>query len=112
MDDCDFVQQCPRLVKLDWSPSTRMAFPSCTVTHTPHSIFPQARQTVRTRFTSLSVAVELLPLSAKAASELLDESAAALAVAKAIFVKLRRDRFSLSTFSPSLLMTLTMGFDN
>ncbi len=31
------MQQLPLLVKLDWSPSTRMALPSCTVTQTPHS---------------------------------------------------------------------------
>ena len=52
MDAWDFAQQWPRLCALDSSPSTLMTLLSCTVTHTPHSHLPHARQQERMRLTS------------------------------------------------------------
>ena len=52
MDDCDFAQQCPRLWALDSSPSTLMTLLSWTVTQTPHSHLPHARQQERMRLIS------------------------------------------------------------
>ena len=65
MDDCDFVQQFP----IEWnavsaSPSTFTARPFCTVTSTPHSFLPQARQHVRTTLTP--AAAPPPPVSARA----------------------------------------------
>lgn len=70
-----------------------MALPSCTVTQTPHSTLPQARQHVRTCFSSPAVA---LASSARArmgatAEEL---TAAAAPVIAIVFMKLRRDMVS------------------
>ena len=101
MEDCDFAQQWPRLWGADSSPSTLMALPSCTVTQTPHSTLPQARQHVRTCFSSPAVA---LASSARArmgatAEEL---TAAAAPVIAIVFMKLRRDMVSCAIKSPPL----------
>ena len=98
MDACDFAQQCPRLCALDSSPSTLMTLLSCTVTHTPHSHLPHARQQERMRLTSPA---DSSTPSAKAA----DGAAAKLRVlaapvTAAAFRKLRRVSESLAMGPP------------
>ena len=101
MDDCDLPQQLPLDWNDDWSPSTLMARPFCTVTHTPHSIFPQPRQHVRTRFTSSPRAAA----PASSASAAFGATAAAQANAAPVtavsFVNARRVRLSFPIPPPS-----------
>ena len=109
MEDCDFAQQWPRLWGADSSPSTLMALPSCTVTQTPHSTLPQARQHVRTCFSSPAVA---LASSARArmgatAEEL---TAAAAPVIAIVFMKLRRDMVSCAIKSHLSLFYILCRF--
>ena len=88
MDDCDFAQQLPPDVKADVSPSTFVARPFSTVTHTPHSILPQPRQHVRMRLMS-AWAPAPSSATASAAGTMLDDAAATVAVAADSF---RNDR--------------------
>ena len=101
MDDCDLPQQLPLDWNDDWSPSTLIARPFCTVTHTPHSIFPQPRQHVRTRFTSSPRAAA----PASSASAAFGATAAAQANAAPVtavsFVNARRVRLSFPIPPPS-----------
>ena len=87
-DDCDFEQQCPRLCGADSSPSTLMTFPSCTVTQTPHSTLPQARQHERMRLTSPAVALTVSPSACIGSATVASDAAAP--VTAIVFMKLRR----------------------
>ena len=104
MDDCDFVQQFP----MEWnavsaSPSTLMARPSLTVTSTPHSFFPHARQQVRTTFTSDDADAPPSPVSARAWCGAVASPAAAPTTA-ASFTKLRRVKSDVAILPPSLVL--------
>ena len=101
MDDCDFAQQWPRLWGADSSPSTLMALPSCTVTQTPHSTLPQARQHVRTCFSSPAVA-SASSARARMGATAEELTAAAAPVIAIVFMKLRRDMVSCAIKSPPL----------
>ena len=89
---------------MDWkaasSPSLRMTFPSCTYTHTPHSILPQPRQVERMRLTSPTLAE---PVLVSASAELAGAAMpTAAAVAAAIFANVRRVIVSLPMHPPFL----------
>ncbi len=101
MDDCDFAQQWPRLWGADSSPSTLMALPSCTVTHTPHSTLPHARQHVRTWVSSPAVA-SASSARARMGATIEELTAAAAPVTAIVFTKLRRDMVSCAIKSPPL----------
>ena len=88
IDDCDFEQQCPRLCGADSSPSTLTTLPSRTVTQTPHSTLPQARQHERTRLTSpASASTPSASACIGSATAVSDAAAPVTAIA---FMKLRR----------------------
>ena len=88
---------------MDWkaasSPSLRMTLPSCTYTHTPHSILPQPRHVERIRLTS-PVDVELALDSASAVP--VPAIPTAVAVAAVIFANVRRVIVSLPMHPPFL----------
>ena len=89
---------------MDWkaasSPSLRMTFPSCTYTHTPHSILPQPRQVERMRLTS---SAPVVPVLVSASAELAGAATpTAAAVAAAIFANVRRVIVSLPMHPPFL----------
>lgn len=88
---------------MDWkaasSPSLRMTLPSCTYTHTPHSILPQPRHVERMRLTS-PVDVELALDSASAVPVPAIPTAAT--VAAVIFANVRRVIVSLPMHPPFL----------
>ena len=101
MDDWLFVQQLP----MEWnavsaSPSTLMALPSLTVTYTPHSFLPQARQQLRTTFVSPDD-FDATETSASADGAVAPIDAATAVVTAASFAKLRRVIFFLNMFPPS-----------
>ena len=101
MDDCDLAQQWPRDCGALSSPSTLMALPSITVTQTPHSTLPHARQQVRTCLISPVVVVDV---SARAFMGSVTEALTAHAapVAATVAMKLRRDIVSCAMDSPFL----------
>ena len=110
MDAWLLVQQLP----IEWnavsaSPSTLTARPSFTVTMTPHSFLPQARQQVRTSFTPspwspISVSTSSLssgsPDSARAARGAPAKAAAAPVIAATLANVRRVMLFCMSMFLP------------
>lgn len=78
-----------------------MALPSCTVTQTPHSTLPQARQHVRTCFSSPAVA-SASSARARMGATAEELTAAAAPVIAIVFMKLRRDMVSCAIKSPPL----------
>ena len=98
-DAWPFEQWLPMDWKAASSPSLRMTLPSCTYTHTPHSILPQPRHVERMRLTS-PVDVELALDSASAVPAPAIPTAAA--VAAVIFANVRHVIVSLPMHPPFL----------
>ena len=94
-----------RLVSLDLT-----TLPSCTVTHTPHSILPQPRHELRMCLTSAWV--DAPSPSANADDAFGSETAAAAAVAIASLEKLRRVNVSFPIIPPSLYTKSESRNDN
>lgn len=98
-DAWPFEQWLPMDWKAASSPSLRMTLPSCTYTHTPHSILPQPRHVERMRLTSL---VDVVLALDSASAVPVPAIPTAAAVAAAIFANVRRVIVSLPMHPPFL----------